>query len=265
MSRIERNAPLPPRFLEVDGQRLEHVWLGEPRRPGPVLVFLHEGLGSVSQWKDFPERLCQAAGLSGMVYSRAGYGRSSPATLPRPVTFMHAEARLLPFVLEAAGIEDAILVGHSDGASIALIHAGTSGARVRGLVLEAPHVFVEDICIEAITALRAAYATSELREKLARHHTDVDATFHGWVDVWLHPDFRSWNIEPCLPGVRVPTLVIQGEGDGYGTLLQVDAVCQGLGAPCERRILPRSVGHSPHRDAPDDVITEVTTFIEKFT
>jgi len=254
----------PLQLIDAGDHRLEHAWIGRGR-PGPVLVFLHEGLGSLSQWKDFPERLCDLTGLSGLVYSRRGYGASDPAVLPRGVGFMHEEARCdLPRVLAATGVEDAILVGHSDGASIALIYAGEGGGGIRGLALIAPHVMVEAMCVEEIARRRAEYGVTELREKLARHHTDVDATFHGWVDVWLHPDFRRWDIRPLLAGVRVPVLVVQGADDAYGTLAQVDAVRSGVRGPAERLIVP-GAGHSPQRDAPDEVLGAMARFITVLT
>lgn len=247
-------------LLEIDGRRLEVEHAGA----GPTtLVFLHEGLGCAATCRDFPAELAAASGCSALVYSRLGYGRSDPAPLPRPISFMHDEAlRTLPAVLERAGIEDAILVGHSDGASIALIYAGAIGSRVRGLILEAPHVFVEDVCLASISALRAAYPGSELRDKLLRRHDDADAVVRGWTDVWLHPDFRSWNIEEYLPGIQVPALVIQGDADEYGTPAQVDAVCAQIAAPAERLILP-GVGHAPHRDQPDTVLATMASFVRR--
>lgn len=248
-----------PVGVHVLGKQLEVVRIEGTE--ATTLVFLHEGLGSAMSWRDFPRDLARATGCPALVYSRLGYGRSDPAPLPRPVSFMHEEAfHVLPELLERAGIEDAILVSHSDGASIALLYAGATGRRVRGLVLEAPHVFVEDICVASIAALRSAYPGSELQQKLARRHDDADAMFHGWADVWLHPDFRRWNIEDCLPGVRVPALVIQGEADEYGTLAQVDAVCAKVSGPSARLVLP-GVGHSPHRDAPEVVLEAMARFI----
>jgi pimeloyl-ACP methyl ester carboxylesterase len=246
-------------FLEAAGRRLEVERV--PGSGGPALVFLHEGLGCAAAWRDFPRAVAEATGLPALVYSRAGYGRSDPAPLPRGVGFMHDEAlQVLPDLLARAEIDDAILVGHSDGASIALIYAGAIGRRVRGLVLLAPHVFVEEVCVTSIARLRAAYPGDELREKLARRHDDPDATFYGWTDVWLHPDFRRWSIEELLPGVRAPALVIQGDADEYGTLAQVDAVCAWIAAPAERLILP-GAGHAPHKDRPEETLAAVTRFV----
>jgi pimeloyl-ACP methyl ester carboxylesterase len=252
-------------FLEADGRRLEYSWHGPPPERAPTLVFLHEGLGCVGLWRDFPARLAAATGCGALVYSRAGYGRSDPVPLPRPVTFMHHEGlRVLPEVLRAAGVRDAVLVGHSDGASIALVHAGSGAAdRVRALVLEAPHVFVEDVSVRSIARIGEAYRDTDLRAKLARHHGDnVDCAFGGWNGVWLDPEFRSWNIEEYLPRVAVPALVVQGEADEYGTLAQVDAVRRQSGGPVETLVLP-GVGHSPHRDAPDATLAAMAAFVRR--
>jgi pimeloyl-ACP methyl ester carboxylesterase len=245
-------------LVEILGVRLEIERIDGRR--GTTLIFLHEGLGCAATWRDFPRDLAEATGCPALVYSRRGYGRSDPAVLPRPVSFMHEEAlTVLPALLEQTGVKDAILVGHSDGASIALLYAGAHP--VRGLVLEAPHVFVEDICIASIASLRAAYPASEMAEKLARRHADADATFYGWTDVWLSPDFRRWNIEDVLGGVRAPVLVIQGEADEYGTTAQVDAVCSKVAGPSARLILP-GVGHAPHRDMPEEVLRAMARFID---
>ncbi len=250
-------------FLHVGGRRLEYARHGPPPGEAPTLVFLHEGLGCVSLWRDFPARLAEATGCGALVYSRAGYGGSDPVPLPRPVRFMHDEGlRVLPGVLDAAGIRDAILVGHSDGASIALIHAGSGAAgRVRALVLEAPHVFVEDVSVRSIAAIGEVYRHTDLRAKLARHHGgNVDCAFHGWNGVWLDPEFRAWNIEEYLPRVAVPVLVLQGEADEYGTLAQVEAIRRQAGGHVETLMLP-GVGHSPHRDAPDATLEAMARFV----
>lgn len=240
-------------FLEAAGHRLE---IERIEGQGPTLVFLHEGLGCVARWRDFPRAVCEATGRAGFVYSRAGYGKSDPVSLPRPLTFMHDEARrVLPAVLEAAGIEDAILIGHSDGASISLIYLGEGGARVRGLVAMAPHVFVEDICVSAIAKIKAEYEdpATEVRKKLAKHHEHVDVAFQGWAGAWLDPEFRKWDLTGFLPGVKVPVLVIQGENDEYGTVAQVDAVCSGVSGRAERVMLP-GCGHVPQRDRPEETL-----------
>ncbi len=247
-------------FVKAGGHRLEVVRIDGK---APTLVFLHEGLGSVSAWRDFPRRLAAATGLAAVVYSRWGYGRSEPVVRPRPLQFMHDEAhRTLPELLAALDLDEAVLVGHSDGASIALIYAGAIGARLRGLVLQAPHVFVEEVCVQAITRIRADYARTDLRARLARHHADPDGAFYGWADAWLDPDFRRWNLEPFLHGVCVPSLVIQGEDDPYGTLAQVEAICSQVPGRCERLILP-GCGHAPHRDCPAAVLEAMTRFIAR--
>jgi pimeloyl-ACP methyl ester carboxylesterase len=246
--------------IEAAGHRLEAERIaGRP----PVLVFLHEGLGCVGRWRDFPRAVAGATGRAVLVYSRRGYGRSEPVPRPWPLDFMHDEGRrVLPALLAAAAIDDAILVGHSDGASIALVYAGEIGRGLRGVVAIAPHVFVEDVCLRSIAFLRDAFAApaSDVRAKLGKHHADVDGTFLGWADAWLDPGFRSWDLTAVLPGVRVPVLVIQGEDDEYGTVAQVDAVCRGVRGPVTRLILPR-VGHVPQRDAPSETHAAVVRFV----
>lgn len=251
-------------FLEAGGARLECRWIGPAPDEAPTLVFLHEGLGSAGLWRDVPDRLARQTGCGALVYSRAGYGRSDPAPLPRPVRFMHDEAEVLAEVVERAGVREGVLVGHSDGASIALIHAGGGGfPGLRGLVLEAPHVFAEPEGLESIARMREAYGTTDLRAKLARHHGDnVDVAFRGWNDVWLHPDFRRWNVEDRLPGVRVPALVVQGTEDEYGTARQVEAVERGSGGPVETLWVP-GCGHSPHRERPDLVLPAMADFVRR--
>ena len=222
----------------------------------PTLVFLHEGLGSLSAWRDFPERVARATGRAAVIFSRAGYGRSPMRPAPWPVGFMHEEAVALVDVLAGEG-EPPILVGHSDGASIALLYAAAHP--VRALVLLAPHVFVEDKTVASIAALRGL---PELVARLARHHADARATFDAWSGVWLDPAFRAWNIESCLPSVRAPALVIQGADDEYGTVAQVDAVARAIGGPCETLLLP-DCGHSPHRDQPARTLGAIAAFVAR--
>jgi pimeloyl-ACP methyl ester carboxylesterase len=255
-------ASLPDQgFLDLGAMRLEYRMIGPRPDAAPTIVMLHEGLGCVGLWGDFPDRIAAATGAGVFVYSRAGYGRSSPVPLPRPLTFMHVEAReVLPRLLDAIGFRSGILFGHSDGASIAAIHAGSVGdARVRGLVLMAPHFFTEDMGIAEIARARGAYATTELRARLARWHDDVDNAFRGWNDAWLDPDFRKWDLTGELPAIRVPVLVVQGEADQYGTVAQVEAAQRLCGGPVEVTLLP-GVRHSPHRDAPQATLDAVASF-----
>ena len=223
---------------------------------------LHEGLGSVSMWRDFPRQVAAATGRDVLVYSRHGYGRSAPSAGPRSFRFMHDEALVvLPQLLDALGVRRPILLGHSDGGSIALVYAGGSGRDVAGLVLLAPHVMVEDLSVASIAAAREAYDGGDLRARLARHHDDVDGAFRGWNDVWLSPGFRGWTIEEYLPRVACPVLAIQGEDDEYGTMEQVDRIARGA-ADVELLKLP-GCGHSPHRDRPEEVLEAITRFVAR--
>jgi pimeloyl-ACP methyl ester carboxylesterase len=222
----------------VAGRQLEIAWWRPAAPAGAPLVLLHEGLGSVSTWRDFPEALAKRTARPVMAYSRFGHGRSDPPARPHTVRFMHDEAALLPDVLDAAQIDRAMLVGHSDGGSIALIAAARFPARVEALVLEAPHVFVEDISIESIQRTTSAYDSGDLEARLARHHADVEAAFRGWSDVWLDPAFREWNLEAFLRRITRPMLLIQGDRDEYGTLAQIEAIARQAGGPVETLVLP---------------------------
>jgi pimeloyl-ACP methyl ester carboxylesterase len=225
-----------------------------------MIVMLHEGLGSIAMWKDFPEQLARATGCGLLVYSRSGHGRSERIGEKRSVDFMHHEAKVvLPELLRQFEILQPILLGHSDGGSIALIYAGTWPDRVRALVLEAPHVFVEDLGIRSITAIRKLYVSSDLPKKLARYHDHVDETFRGWNDIWLDPQFRGWNIEEYLTTITCPTFVIQGENDEYGTLAQVEAIQRRV--PAMRTLILPDCGHSPHRDQPSLTLGAISKFI----
>jgi pimeloyl-ACP methyl ester carboxylesterase len=247
--------------LLAGGRRLEYAWHGPPPDAAPTLVFLHEGLGSVSTWRDFPKRLAEATGCGALVYSRAGYGGSDPVALPRPLRFMHDEAAVLHEVLDAAAVREAVLVGHSDGASIALIHVGRDSTRVRGLALEAPHVFVEDVTVCSIERAAESYRTGDLRRVLERHHgANVDVAFWGWNGTWLDPGFRSWDLQEFLPRIRVPVLLVQGEQDEYGTLRQLDAIEAGCSGPVRRVVLP-DCGHAPHRDKPEQTLAAMVLFV----
>jgi pimeloyl-ACP methyl ester carboxylesterase len=300
--------------VNIGDNQLEFVWHGPGPAEAPTLVFLHEGLGCVAMWRDFPEQLVAKTGCAALVYSRAGYGNSDPCELPRSVRFMHDEALVtLPRVLDAFQIREAILVGHSDGGSIALINAGgdvnhedTKNTKtadnnrnqtgelspktlIRGLILEAPHVFVEEVGLESIRKIAEEYraaivsvpsseilegrmpanrsqdagAPSVLKQRLARYHGEnVDKTFWGWNDVWLNPEFRSWNIEEYLPHIRVPVLLIQGEEDQYGTLAQVKAIEAGCQGPV-LSVLFAECGHSPHLDQTERTLEAMREFVEE--
>jgi pimeloyl-ACP methyl ester carboxylesterase len=246
------------RFIEdAEGtRRLEYVELSGA---APPLVLLHEGLGSVALWREFPARVAQATGRRTLVYSRLGHGASDPADLPRTPRFMHDEAlRTLPLLLDRLGAHEPVLIGNSDGASIALIHAASHP--VAGLALIAPHVFVEDVTVRSIAAAQEAFARTDLRERMARHHRDAEATFRGWNDIWLAPEFRAWNIEDVLPRVTCPVLVVQGSDDQYGTLAQVDAIERGVGGPFRRAILD-GARHAPHLEAPEATLEAVVGFV----
>lgn len=238
---------------------VEASWWGPASSLMPV-VLLHEGLGSVSTWRDFPQALAASTGRRVMAYSRFGHGDSDPPPARQTIDFMHEEARMLPAILDAAGIPRAHLLGHSDGGSIALIAAAEHPARVDTLLLEAPHVFVEDVSVASIVQTTAAFRETDLRERLARHHRDVDLAFFGWSDVWLDPAFRQWNLEGFLPAVSCPMLLVQGEADEYGTLAQVDAIASQVRGPVERLVLP-DCGHAPHRDQRDRVISAMAAFL----
>ena len=238
------------RFLEVLDRD------GDPALPAVVL--LHEGLGSVGLWRDFPAQLADATGARLVAYSRFGHGASDPSPRPRTPRFMHEEAlEVLPALLDALDVEDPILVGHSDGASIALIHAASHP--VRAVVAMAPHVFVEELGLDEIRKARTAYETGGLRERMARHHRDPDAAFYGWNDVWLHPDFPRWSIEDVLPEIDCPLLLIQGTEDQYGTLEQLDRIEAAVAGPVER--LHLACRHAPHLEAPEATLAATAGFI----
>jgi pimeloyl-ACP methyl ester carboxylesterase len=248
-------------MLELGSMRLEYRMIGPRPNAAPTIVMLHEGLGCVGLWGDFPDKLQAATGAGVFVYSRAGYGRSSPIKLPRPLTFMHEEAReVLPKVLDAIGFRRGLLVGHSDGASIAAIYAGSvQDHRVRGLTLIAPHFFTEDMGIAEIARAKEAYATTDLRQKLARWHADVDNAFRGWNDAWLDPEFRKWDITEPLAYIRVPILIVQGEDDQYGTQRQIEMARQECYCPVEVALYP-DVPQTPPRAAPALLRASISEF-----
>jgi pimeloyl-ACP methyl ester carboxylesterase len=247
----------------VDGRRFEYRFV-EPADACGDLVMLHEGLGSVSLWRDFPEELAHMTGCRTLVYSRQGYGRSSPLDTPREVDYMHVEARLwLPAIINRLGIHSPVLFGHSDGASIALIHAATPESEVAGIIALAPHVKVEDLTVRSIAAAKRAYLETDLRTRLSRHHLEVDSTFWEWNRTWLDPAFRSWNIEALLPAIRCPVLAIQGEDDEYGTMQQITSIAQAA-RDAKLLALP-ACRHSPHRDQPQAVLAAAREFVAGLT
>jgi pimeloyl-ACP methyl ester carboxylesterase len=250
-----------------DALRIEYRWIGAANADVPLAVFLHEGLGSIAMWKDWPAALCQRLGMPGLVYSRPGYGRSTPRphAVKWPVDFMAQQASdVLPALLDTLGVNAAQrtrmwLIGHSDGASIALLYAAAFPDALAGAVAIAPHVFVEDISVESIAAVKVAYETTRLREKLARYHDDVDSAFYGWNDIWLDPAFRSWNIVGELAAIRAPLLAVQAFDDHYGTMAQVDAI--GAAVPHASVHGLAEGGHSPHRDAPGPLDSAIEAFV----
>jgi len=243
---------------------VEYAWVGTRDERAPVMVFLHEGLGSLSMWKGFPEALCAATATRGLVYSRPGYGRSTPrgAREKWPVEFMHFQARsVLPEFLAALRVPPRPwLFGHSDGGSIALLYASAFPDAPAGVVAVAPHLFVEDLSVRNIEAARVAYETHDLRPRLARYHDDPDSAFFGWNDVWLDPAFRHWNIEDDVAAIRCPLLAVQGYDDEYGTMAQIDRLA--MRVPHARLRKLDRCGHSPHRDQPARLIETVAAFMK---
>lgn len=247
-----RNSPL----------RLEYQWVGARRSAHPAVVFLHEGLGSIALWKDFPEKFCLEHGLTGLVFSRYGYGQSTPRPAQEkwPVSFMHEQAhQVLPIFFSHLGISKPWLFGHSDGASIALLYASRFSEQLSGIVVAAPHILVEDLTIASIRVARDAYLTQDLRSRLGRYHADADSAFWGWNDIWLDPAFRAWNIENDLSTISCPILAIQGEDDEYGTLEQIYGIQRKV--PATRIAVLPQCGHSPHRDQAQALSQEVAHFI----
>jgi pimeloyl-ACP methyl ester carboxylesterase len=251
-------------LLQVAGRdlRIEYDWVGRKDAGAPVLVFLHEGLGSVAMWRDFPARLCEAVGARGLVYSRPGYGRSTP----RPPgehwapDFMHRQAaEVLPALLRSLGVEHPWLFGHSDGGSIALLFAAMFPRVLRGAVVLAPHILVEEVSAASIAQARDAYLKTDLKQRLARYHDDPDSAFWGWNDAWLSPAFRDWNITQELATIACPLLAMQGLDDEYGTLEQIRGIARVV--PQAQLLELPQCGHSPHKDQPDKVIAAVRAFV----
>ena len=250
-------------FVSCAGHALEYEWLDAAEAGKPTLVFLHEGLGSVRQWREFPLQVVKATGCRALLYSRYGYGQSDVLAEPRvDLRFMHREAlEVLPVLLEALRVERPVLVGHSDGASIALIHAG-AGHPVRALAVMAPHVFVEPICVQSIRKAADAFATTDLAQRLGKYHRDPAKTFHLWADAWLDPESMHWNIEEYLPGIGCPVMAIQGEDDAYGTMAQLERIRRGVRGPCELVKLA-ACGHAPFRDQPQATLDALTKFVHE--
>ena len=253
------------RFIDVCGHRLEYIDIPAHQIHRPPLVFLHEGLGSVAMWRDFPAKVAAATGCRIVAYSRYGFGRSSPRRAPYTPRFMHEEAlEIFPALRAALAIERPVLVGHSTGASMALIHAGAGRWDVAGLVVMAPLTFVEEFNIESIRNAKALYETTDMRHKLARYHDDVDSVFWGWRDIWLHPDFRSWSIATDLAGIRCPIVAILGEDDEYSTPAQIEVIAKhALDAASFDFLKLADCRHSPHRDQPGIVLEAISRFIDE--
>jgi pimeloyl-ACP methyl ester carboxylesterase len=250
--------------LEIDGKPIEAKWWGPGPDDAPTIVMLHEGLGCVALWRDVPEKLAVGTGCGVLAYSRFGYGASAPAALPRPLTYMHDEAlKNLGPIMDLAGIKRAILLGHSDGGSIAAIYAGgVQDFRLRGAILIAAHFFTEDPGIASIEAAKSAYETTNLREKLARYHADVDNAFRGWNGAWLDPEFRKWRIDDYIPTIRIPLLLIQGSADEYGTLAQFDRVIEEAYCPVQTEVID-GAGHAPHLSHPAQTLRLIEDFVAR--
>jgi len=257
-------------FVDIDWRgrrvRIEHQWLNAGLADAPLIVFLHEGLGSVSMWRDFPQRLCDASSCRGLVYSRPGYGQSTPRAADEAwgPDFMHRQAHeVQPALLQALGVAAAPrkpwLFGHSDGGSIALLYAARFPQQLAGAIVLAPHILVEPVSVASIAEARTAYLQTDLRQRLARHHADPDSAFYGWNDIWLHPAFRTWSIEHELSAIQCPVLAVQGLDDEYGTLAQIRGIVRRV--PRTELLELADCGHSPHRDQPTALIAAVTRFM----
>jgi pimeloyl-ACP methyl ester carboxylesterase len=248
-------------FAAIDGRRIEYAAIPGDAGAAPTLVFLHEGLGSIALWRDFPRKVARRLNVPALVYSRFGYGASDGLAGKRTSQFMHEEALgALPALLDQLRIERPVLIGHSDGASIALIHAAAAGRPVRGLACLAPHVFVEPVCVESIARIRQSYVETDLRERLSKYHARVDDAFLGWADIWLDPAFLTWSIEDLTARIDQPLLLIQGRDDEYGTLAQLDRIEARVKGPTRRLVLP-DCGHSPHRDQEAAVLDAIVAFV----
>ena len=254
----------PESTVEAGGKALEYACYGPPPEEAPTIVMLHEGLGCLARWRDFPEEVSAATGCGVFAYSRSGYGQSDAADLPRPLDYMTREAvDVLPELLDRIGLRRGILLGHSDGATIAAIYAGSIiDHRVRGLVLMAPHFFTEPKGLAEIARTKQAYETGALKERLARHHRNADDTFNGWADCWLDPDFASWNVAEVIDYLRIPVLAIQGRDDEYGTLAQIREIEERIYSPVDTVIL-ESCRHAPHIDQPAQTLAAIGDFVAR--
>jgi pimeloyl-ACP methyl ester carboxylesterase len=256
-----------PATDDRESLRLEYQWLNAGQTNAPVAVFLHEGLGSIAMWKDWPQKLCEQLGLRGLVYSRPGYGGSTPraADVKWPVDFLHRQAHdVLPALLDVLGIDSAErarmwVIGHSDGGSIALLYAAAYPDALAGVIAIAPHVFVEDVSVAAISEATQLYTQGDLRARLSRYHADVDSAFYGWNDIWLNPEFWHWNIAGLLPSIRCPLLAVQGHEDEYATMEQIDVIASRV--PHAQLAKLAACGHSPHRQCPAMLDAAITTFV----
>ena len=248
-------------FLTINSADLEYRMIGPSPADAPTIVMLHEGLGSAALWGDFPEKLQAATGAGVLLYSRAGYGASTPVKLPRPLDYMHIEAcDVLPKLLDRIGFRRGLLLGHSDGASVAAIYAGShQDHRVQAIALIAPHFIVEDVSVNSIAEIKTAYETTGLKAKLARWHKDVDNAFYGWNGAWLDPKFRSWDISEYLAYIRVPVAILQGVDDPYGTMRQVEIAREECYCPVDVTVIP-GAGHQPHREAPGATLDAISDF-----
>jgi pimeloyl-ACP methyl ester carboxylesterase len=250
--------------LKIGDAELEYRFVGPQPDTAPTLVLLHEGLGSAGLWGDFPEKLAEATGAGVFAYSRAGYGRSTPTQLPRPLDYMHREAwDVLPRVLDSIGFRRGLLIGHSDGASIATLYAGgVEDHRICGVSLIAPHFIVEDVSVSSIAEIRQTYETTELRAKLSRWHADVDNAFYGWNEAWLDPQFRAWDISDHLAYIRVPLQIVQGEDDHYGTMRQIEIARAECYCPLDVSVIAEAA-HSPQREAATETLAIIAEFANR--
>lgn len=254
----------PKTRLSVSGTSLEYACYGPPPDRSATIVMLHEGLGCVARWRDFPKAVAERTGLGVFVYSRRGYGQSDPADLPKPLDFMAREAvDTLPEILDAIGFQRGVLLGHSDGATISAIYAGSvQDHRVRGLILMAPHFFTEPMGLQEIARTRDSFDTTDLADRMKKFHQDPVGAFRGWADTWLDPGFRAWNVSEVIDYLRVPVMVIQGREDQYGTLAQVEEVQERSYAPVDVMIL-ENCRHAPHQDQPERTLDAIAEFVER--